>query len=85
MKRLIKNAERYLGLGLEIEMSIKIGDNNTIKNSIFSNTTASSPDKKKNWAEKHPILISLVISLIAGLILMFSFWGSIIKYVERIF
>lgn len=67
-------------------MGIQIGDNNKIENSIVTeNGTVDKGIQKKVFAERHPILIGLVISLIAGFILMFSFWKDIISWLENLF
>ena len=62
-------------------MSIQIGNNNIIKNSTFN----ESEIKKKNWIERHPVLISIAGSFLVGFILLFSFWQDIISYLEEIF
>lgn len=65
-------------------MSIKIGNNNKIsKSTISENCTLQ--EEKKNFNDKHPILCGILISVIAGLILMFSFWEPILKFIESIF
>lgn len=65
-------------------MGIQIGDNNKIKNSIIAEDgEVSKGIQKKGFAERHPILIGLAISLMAGFILMFSFWKDIIGWIEN--
>jgi len=73
-------------------MKIKIGDNNKIKNSSIGhqiNLNTDDPsknDKKSNsFAQRHPILISIIISISVGFILLFSFWGNIVNYIENLF
>lgn len=67
-------------------MGINIGNNNKIKNSnIAENMTTSPTDEKKGVFNKHPWLCGILVSIIAGLILMFSFWDNIITYIERWF
>lgn len=72
-------------------MSIKIGDKNKIKNSVIGHQFGSNnenirvPEAKKTYAEKHPILISSLVSLIVGFILLFSFWKTIIDWLEGLF
>jgi phosphotransferase system glucose/maltose/N-acetylglucosamine-specific IIC component len=66
-------------------MNIKIGNKNKIKNSSIghhSNNSNNKPEKKKSFAEKHTVLISFFISLITGFILLFSFWGNVVDWVE---
>jgi hypothetical protein len=62
-------------------MSIKIGDNNIIKNSSFNNDET----KKKKWPERHPIIISVICSFVVGFMLLFSFWQDIVLWIEGIF
>ena len=67
-------------------MGIKIGDKNKIKNSIVTeNGNVHKDTQKKGFVERHPIFIGLIISLIAGFILMFSFWKDIIGWLENLF
>lgn len=62
-------------------MSIHIGDNNIIKNSTFNEIER----KKKNWAERHPVIISIICSFLVGFILLFNFWQEIVLWLEGIF
>ena len=67
-------------------MGIKIGDNNKIKNTTIVDKMSikgSSHSKKLN--EKHPVITALLISVFAGVIMLFSFWKNIIEYIESIF
>lgn len=61
-------------------MSIKIGNNNTINKSSIGHNNS---DNKKNFVTKHPLLSSLFISLLAGFIMLFSFWDKIISWLEN--
>ncbi len=65
-------------------MNIKIGDNNQIKNSNIGHQL-NSENHKKSFLERHPIIISFIISMITGFILLFSFWDRIIKQIEHFF
>lgn len=68
--------------------SIKIGDNNKIANSTIAGKIekpAYNNEDKKSFAERHPVLLSLLISLLAGFILLFSFWKHIIDWIEGLF
>lgn len=65
-------------------MSIHIGDKNKIKKSHIGHQYGS-PSAKKSFYERHPILISAIVSLVVGLILLFSFWEEVIEYIENIF
>lgn len=62
-------------------MSIKIGNNNTINKSKIGHNNNS--DNNKNFVTKHPLLSSLLISLLAGFIMLFSFWDKIISWLEN--
>jgi len=68
-------------------MSINIGDKNKIKNSSIGHKYGSSNhhdkelDKKKSFANEHPILVSLI----TGFIFLFSFWKDIINWIENLF
>ena len=67
-------------------MSIKIGDNNKIKNSTIANTVNGNAEPtKKIWCEKHPIISDIIVSVIAGVILLFPFWADIVKFIEGVF
>lgn len=67
-------------------MGIKIGDNNNIKNTNIAEKIQSCPPQsqntKKSFYEKHPVICSLLISIISGVILLFSFWENIISLIE---
>ena len=65
-------------------MGINIGDNNKIKNSyIAEKSEIPSPvPEKKSFYEKHPVICSFLISLIAGVVVLFSFWTEIISWIE---
>jgi hypothetical protein len=70
-------------------MSIKIGNKNKIKNSSIGHTFNSTNkdyilSSKKSFVTKHPILISFFVSVISGLILLFSFWKDVINWIERL-
>lgn len=68
--------------------AIKIGNNNTIKNSIISSGAAqvkTTTPAKRTFAERHPVLVSALVSLGIGILLMFSFWDRIISFVENLF
>lgn len=67
-------------------MGIKIGNNNTIKNSNIAETinggSSQKPNNKKTFYEKHPVICGFLISLVAGVVVLFSFWNSIISWIE---
>lgn len=81
-------------------MGIEIGDKNKIKNSIIVDgaevTNNPDPEKhivvdtsKKRFSERHPVLVSVLISVIAslvvGVILLFPFWKDIINWIVGLF
>lgn len=72
----------------EGKSSITIGNNNTIRNSVISSgnvqLNGSSP-VNKSLSEKHPVIVTVLISLGVGMLLMFSFWERIISYIENLF
>jgi len=53
-------------------MSISIGDNNHINNSVIS---SNSDKKEKNIISKHPFISSVIASIIGGLILFFIIYA----------
>lgn len=66
--------------------SVNIGDGNKINNSKIANAiTNNSGEEKKSFFEKHPVICSFLISLIAGVVLLFSFWSEIVKWIEGVF
>ena len=72
-----------------IDQSVTIGDGNTIKGSTIAgkitNNTHQETSEKQKFSEKHPILLNIIIGLGTGLVLMFSFWDSIIDWIEGLF
>ncbi|SDC20923.1 hypothetical protein SAMN04487767_101481 [Bacillus wiedmannii] len=67
-------------------MSIKIGDKNKIKNSnIGHQYNASAPNVNKSFAERHPILISFLVSSVVAFIFLFSFWKESVEWIEKLF
>ncbi len=68
-------------------MNIKIGDKNKIKKSHIGHkfNQRSNVDKEKSFAARHPVLISMIITLVGGFIYLFSFWESVIAKIESVF
>lgn len=67
-------------------MSIKIGNNNKINKSTIANTVNGTHESsKKSWFEKHPVIGGTIISVVAGVILLFSFWNDIVHLIEGVF
>ncbi len=71
-------------------MGINIGDKNKINKSSIGHQYNSnsgnnkSPEKKKSFAEKHPVIVSFLVSLVVGFILLFSFWKNIVDWIEAL-
>ena len=66
--------------------SITIGNNNKISNStIANNLKGGETNKNKGFYEKHPVICGFLISLVAGIVLLFSFWDQIIAFIEGLF
>lgn len=68
-------------------MSIQIGDNNKIQNSTIAEKVETNREelKKKTFFEKHPVICGFLISLAAGVVLLFSFWERVISFLEGLF
>lgn len=67
-----------------------IGSNNKITNSsiavnIERDGTNEKNGRRKSFAEKHPVLISVLVSFVVGFILLFSFWKQIVTWIEGLF
>lgn len=72
-----------------VNQSVQIGDHNKIKNSNIAGRMQSQPDNntsaKKKFSERHPILLSVIVGLVTGFILLFSFWQDIVNWIEGLF
>jgi len=68
-------------------MKIKLGNKNKIKNSHIDHNINSDdlPKTKETFFQKHPIVISFTISFLVGFILLFSFWETIVIWIEQVF
>ena len=68
-------------------MGIKIGDDNKIQNSMIAEKIDTTKDtiKKKNFFDKHPVICGFLISLVAGIVLLFSVWEKLISFLEGLF
>jgi hypothetical protein len=71
-------------------MSIRIGDKNKIKKSSIGhqynpNNRDRGTKEQERFHEKHPVIFGLIISITSSLIVLFSFWEKIIKWIENIF
>ena len=63
-------------------MGINIGNGNKIVNSNIAEKIENTNLKKKRFYDKHPWICGGLISLFAGIILLFSFWKDIITWIE---
>ena len=67
-------------------MGIKIGNNNKMsKSTIDESVSGIIRPPTKSWYEKHPVIGGIIISLVAGFILLFSFWEKIVQLIEGVF
>ena len=62
-------------------MGIFIGENNKIKNSTIAERI-NNEIPKKNFIERHSLIVSIITSFVVGFVLMFSFWDEIILWME---
>ncbi len=62
-------------------MGIFIGDNNKIRSSTIAERI-NNEIPKKNFAERHSVMVSIITSFVVGFILLFSFWDDIILWME---
>ena len=72
------------------DQSVRIGNGNKISNSTIAGKNENhSGDTSsyvgKSFYAKHPVVCSFLISIAAGIILLFSFWSDIVKYIEGVF
>ena len=72
------------------DQSVKIGDHNKISNSIIAGKIeaeegSTQPICKRSFFDRHPIICAFLISLVAGIVLLFSFWEKIIVFLEGLF
>lgn len=67
-------------------MKIKIGNKTKIKNSfIGSQSIQGETSNKKSFTDRHPILISVIITFLFGFLFLFSFWDNIVEFIENFF
>ena len=62
-------------------MGVFIGENNKIKNSTIAERI-NNEIPKKNFIERHSVMVSIITSFVVGFILLFSFWRDIISWME---
>ena len=70
---------------VNIDQSVRIGDGNKICDSTIASVVQEAASSKKTFWEKHPILTGVIGAVIAGAILMFSFWEKIVAFIEGVF
>lgn len=58
-----------------------MGENNKIKNSTIAERI-NNEIPKKNFIERHSLIVSIITSFVVGFVLMFSFWDEIILWME---
>lgn len=67
-------------------MSIHIGNGNEIKNTtIAEKIEMSGSENKSTFYNRHPVICSILISLVVGFLLLFGFWKDIITFIEEMF
>ena len=69
----------------DVNKSINIEHGNTIKDSTIANKVVNTSENKKSFYDKHPVICGFLISLVAGIVLLFSFWSKIIEFIEGVF
>lgn len=77
-------------IGTVNDQSVRIGNGNKISNSNIAgkneNHLDNAPsDVKKSFFEKHPVICGFLVSLMAGIVLLFSFWSKIVELIEGVF
>lgn len=65
--------------------TINVGNNNKFKNSPISINKTEQSENIKGFYNKHPWISGILISLLVGIICMFSFWDKIIDIIETLF
>lgn len=68
-----------------VDQSIQIGNGNSFRDTTIASHVHKSDASPKTFWEKHPILVGVVGAVIAGVILMFSFWDKLIMFIEEVF
>lgn len=69
-------------------IEVNIGNNNHFKGTpinIANHNFGECKTESMKFYEKHPITCAFLISIIAGFVLMFKFWGDIVMFIEKIF
>lgn len=68
-----------------IDQSVTIGNSNKICDSTIASQVREATSSKKKFWKKHPISTGVIIAVIAGVILRFSFWEKIVTFIEERF
>ncbi|MBF1361477.1 MAG: hypothetical protein HXM76_06440 [Mogibacterium diversum] len=68
-----------------MDRSVKIGDGNIICDSTIASPIQGTASPKKTFWGKHPILKGVIVAVIAGAVLKFSFWEKIVAFIEEVF
>ena len=64
--------------------SIQIGNGNSITNSQIGETINAQPAKPPTtFYERHPVICAFLISLAAGLVLLFPIWSKLVQYLVQ--
>lgn len=65
-------------------MAINIGDNNKIQRSTISENSKIENKEQKNRAEKHPVIVGIIIAVVSGIILKFTIWDEIVCFINQL-
>lgn len=66
-------------------MSIKIGDNNKIKNSSIGHGNDKTSPPQENFFSRHPFFSYLIIPMLIAFTFLFDFWKIPINWIENLF
>ena len=64
-------------------MGIFIGEKKKKKNSTIAERI-NNEIPKKNFIERHSVMVSIITSFVVGFVLLFSFWHDIISWMEGV-
>ena len=83
---LLLPSEKAPAVSIVNDNSIRIGDGNTITESVIgASAIGSSGVGKQRFIDRHPLFVGFAVSLVAGFVLLFSFWGDIVGFIEGLF
>jgi len=67
-------------------MGLKIGNKNKFYNStIAGGSVVILKNESTSFFHKHPILSAIIAGVIAGVILLLSFWDDVVLFIENLF